>query len=45
MAVRGYVALHLGESALVRPGLLWPTIALYVLFEAALARRPCRSQI
>jgi len=45
MAVRGYVALHLGEAALLRPSLWWLVLAFYVLFEAALARRPCRSQI
>jgi geranylgeranylglycerol-phosphate geranylgeranyltransferase len=45
MVVRGYVALHLGEAALLRPSLEWLVLALYVLFEAALVRRPCRSQI
>jgi 4-hydroxybenzoate polyprenyltransferase len=45
MVVRGYVALHLGEAALLRPGLGWLVLALYVLFEAVLVRRPCRSQI
>ena len=45
MAVRGYVALHLGEAALLRPGLAWAVLALYVLFEAALHARPCRAQI
>jgi 4-hydroxybenzoate polyprenyltransferase len=45
MAVRGYVALHLGETALLRPGLAWAVLALYVLFEAALHARPSRAQI
>lgn len=45
MVVRGYVALHLGEVALLRPSLWWLVLVLYVLFEAALVRRPCRSQI
>jgi len=40
-----YIALHLGETALLRPGLAWAVLALYVLFEAALHARPCRAQI
>jgi 4-hydroxybenzoate polyprenyltransferase len=45
MAVRGYVLLHLGEVALLRPELVLPAVAVYALFEVALFRRPCRTQI
>jgi 4-hydroxybenzoate polyprenyltransferase len=45
LSVRGYVALHLGEIAWVRPGLAVPALGLLLLFELALALRPSRSQI
>jgi geranylgeranylglycerol-phosphate geranylgeranyltransferase len=44
-AVRGFVALHLGEAALLRPSLALPALALTLLLEAALAARPCREQV
>jgi 4-hydroxybenzoate polyprenyltransferase len=43
--VRGYVLLHLGEVALLRAELWLLALVFYALFEVALARRPCRSQI
>ena len=45
MAVRGYVLLRLGEVALLRADLALPALAIYALFEVALFRRPCRTQI
>lgn len=45
MAVRGYVALHLAESALLRPALAPLAIVLYVAFDVVLRRRPCTAQI
>jgi 4-hydroxybenzoate polyprenyltransferase len=44
-AVRGHVLLHLGLSAAVRPELLLPALAVYLLFEAALRARPETTQI
>jgi geranylgeranylglycerol-phosphate geranylgeranyltransferase len=45
MVVRGFVLLRLGEVTLLRGGLSALCVALYLLFEAALFARPCRSQI
>lgn len=45
MSVRAFLALHLGEASLLRPDLTLLAAALYLLFEAALAVRPCREQI
>jgi 4-hydroxybenzoate polyprenyltransferase len=45
MVVRGYVLLRLGEVALLRADLALPALAVYALFEVALFRRPCRTQI
>ena len=45
LSVRGYVALHLAESALLRPTLAVLALALYVAFDFILRRRPCASQI
>lgn len=45
MVVRGYVLLRLGEVALLRAELSLPVLAVYALFEAALAGRPSRSQV
>jgi len=45
MAVRGYVLLRLGEVALLRADLALPVLGVAVLFELALQRRPCRTQI
>jgi 4-hydroxybenzoate polyprenyltransferase len=44
-AVRGYVALHAAEAALLQPALAMVAALLVVLFELALACRPCREQI
>jgi len=43
--VRGFVLLHLGESAVARPVLALPALLFYGLFELVLARRPERSQV
>lgn len=45
LCVRGFVALHLGEAALVRPGLALFGLLLLALLELALAARPCREQV
>lgn len=45
LSVRAFLALHLGEASLLRPDLTLLAAALYLLFEAALAIRPCREQI
>jgi geranylgeranylglycerol-phosphate geranylgeranyltransferase len=45
MVVRGFVLLRLGEVSLLRPELTPPALALYALFEVALFRRPCRTQV
>lgn len=45
LAVRGFVALHLGEAALLHADLSWFAPPAYALFEVALAGRPCRTQI
>jgi geranylgeranylglycerol-phosphate geranylgeranyltransferase len=45
LAVRGYVLLRLGEVALLRANLALPALATFALFELALSRRPCRTQI
>jgi 4-hydroxybenzoate polyprenyltransferase len=45
LSVRGFVALHLGEAALLRPGLAAPSLGLLGLLELALAGRPCREQV
>ena len=45
LAVRGHVLMHFGLAAAVRPGLLLPVAAAYVLFEATLSRRPEATQI
>jgi len=45
LSVRGFVALHLGEAAVLRPGLAAPGLVLLVLLELALAARPCREQV
>lgn len=44
-SVRGFIALHLGEAALLQPGMLWFSALLWLAFEIALAARPTRSQI
>jgi 4-hydroxybenzoate polyprenyltransferase len=44
-SVRGFILLHLGEASAARPELSWPALALYALFEIALALRPERSQV
>lgn len=44
-AVRGHLLLHLGLAAVVKPGLMLPALAIYLIFEAALATRPERTQI
>lgn len=44
-SVRGFVALHLGEAALLRPEWTWSGLALLALFELFLRARPERSQI
>lgn len=44
-AVQGHVLLHLGLAATVRPELLLPALAAYVLFRTALAARPETTQI
>jgi 4-hydroxybenzoate polyprenyltransferase len=43
--VRGFVLLHLGESAVVLPALMIPALLFYALFELVLTRRPERSQV
>ena len=43
--VRGFVLLHLSESAALKPSLVWLALLLYALFEVALAMRPEKSQI
>jgi len=45
LSVRGFVAVHLGEAALVHAGLAVPGLVLLGLLELALAARPCREQI
>ncbi|MFN8094021.1 MAG: hypothetical protein U0599_17730 [Vicinamibacteria bacterium] len=45
LSVRGFVALHLGEAALLRPGLAAPAVALLAALDVALAARPCREQV
>ena len=44
-ALRGYLLLHCAEAIAYRPALLLPCVAGCLLFEAALAGRPERSQI
>ncbi len=44
-SVRGYLLLHLGEAVALRPSLALFGLALYALFELALATRPERSQV
>jgi geranylgeranylglycerol-phosphate geranylgeranyltransferase len=43
--VRGFVLLHLGESAVALPALVIPALLFYGLFEVVMARRPERSQV
>jgi len=43
--VRGFVLLHVGESAVALPALTFPALLFYALFELVLARRPERSQV
>lgn len=43
--VRGFVLLHLGESAVALPALAVPGLIFYALFELVLAARPERSQV
>ena len=43
--VRGFVLLHLGESAVALPALVIPALLFYALFELVMARRPERSQV
>jgi geranylgeranylglycerol-phosphate geranylgeranyltransferase len=43
--VRGFVLLHLGESAVALPALTAPALVFYALFELVLAARPERSQV
>jgi 4-hydroxybenzoate polyprenyltransferase len=45
LCLRGFVALHLAEAVWLRPSLAPFAAGAYVLFEVALARRPCESQI
>ncbi|MFN2384777.1 MAG: UbiA family prenyltransferase [Thermoanaerobaculia bacterium] len=45
LAVRGYVALHLGEASLLAPRFVWLVIPIIALFEYALASRPFRAQV
>jgi 4-hydroxybenzoate polyprenyltransferase len=44
-SVRGFVALHLGEAALLRPEWTGASLVLLALFELFLRARPERSQI
>jgi hypothetical protein len=44
-SVRGFVALHAGEAAVLCPSLILPLVLLYLLFERALAVRPSEAQI
>jgi 4-hydroxybenzoate polyprenyltransferase len=44
-SVRGFVALHLGEAAWLRPELALPGLLLVGLLEAALRARPCPEQV
>jgi len=43
--VRGYLLLHLGEAAALKPELAAPAVIFYLLFELVLATRPERTQI
>jgi 4-hydroxybenzoate polyprenyltransferase len=45
LSVRGFVALHLGEAAVLRPGLAVPAVVLLACLDLALAARPCREQV
>lgn len=45
LSVRGFVALHLGEVAWLRPALALPCVGLLTLFELGLRQRPSRFQI
>lgn len=45
LSVLGFLALHLGEASVLRPALAPLAAGLLLLFEATLARRPCREQI
>jgi 4-hydroxybenzoate polyprenyltransferase len=44
-SVRGFVALHLGEAALIHADLAIPGLLLLGLLELALAARPCQEQV
>jgi len=44
-SVRGFVLLHCGEAAMLRPTLTAPLAGFYLLFELCLALRPERSQV
>ena len=45
MGLRGYVALHLGEAIMLRPGLVVVAVATLAAFEVALAHRPSKEQV
>ena len=45
MGLRGYVALHLGEALVPRPGLFLFAVATLAAFEIALAGRPSKEQV
>lgn len=45
MGLRGYIALHLGEAIMLRPGLLLVAVAMQAGFEVALAHRPSKEQV
>jgi hypothetical protein len=45
LSVRGFVALHLGEAAVLHVGLALPGALLMGLLELALRARPCREQV
>jgi len=45
LSVRGYTVLHAAEAAAFQPNWLWPSLVLFLVFEASLRRRPERTQI
>lgn len=44
-SVHGFVALHLGEAALIDPRLTWPAWLLFAASIAAMLQRPARRQV
>ena len=45
LVVMGYVALHLGEAVLLRPGFALAAVLIFPLSVLMLARRPEKTQV